>query len=68
MGGTREGGLKSAETIKAEDPNYYRKLGKKGGAKSRGGGFTGRPDIAAEYGSIGGKISRRGKSKKGKAS
>lgn len=67
MAGTTLGGKKAARTNESKyGKNFYRKIGAIGGAKSRGGGFTddeaGR-ERARIYGAIGGRISKRGKSK-----
>lgn len=41
MAGTKEGGRAAAATNKAKyGPDYYSKIGKKGGNKSRTGGFA----------------------------
>ena len=39
MAGTREGGLKAAETNRSKDPNHYFKAGQKGGKLSNGWWF-----------------------------
>lgn len=60
MGGTREGGLKAREKNLATDPDWYKKIGKIGGAKAgipKGFSLSGK---AAEAGAKGGKISKRG--------
>lgn len=76
MAGTREGGLKARARNLARDPNWYKKIGAKGGANGKGpgykGGFasnevgedglTGR-ERAKLAGAIGGKRSRRGPAK-----
>ena len=56
MAGTRAGGLKAAETNKrlygdGKDgrPNFYGRIGKKGGEISRGGGLASMPEKAKEY-------------------
>lgn len=75
MSGTREGGLKSAETIKAKyGEDFYKKLTRKGGrvssekgfASNKVGrdGFTG-PERAKLMGSLGGALSRRKKVEEG---
>lgn len=52
MTATIEGGLKAAETNKKKyGKDYYRQIGKKGGEKSRGGGFG--SDIVGEDGLTG---------------
>ncbi len=41
MGNNRKGGLKAAETnIKRYGPDFYKKIGRLGGAKGTGGGFA----------------------------
>lgn len=40
MAGTREGGLKAAAKNKANDPNFYRDIGRIGGANGHTGGFA----------------------------
>lgn len=77
MSGTRAGGIKARERNLAKDPDFYRKIGRKGGYNGKGenytGGFasnkvgedglTGR-QRAILVGAIGGHISRRGPVKK----
>lgn len=65
MAGTEAGGKAAAITNKKKyGKDFYAKIGKKGGSKSRTGGFAageaGRMR-ASIYGAIGGRISRRGK-------
>lgn len=73
MAGTREGGLKTANTnIEKYGKDFYHKLGRIGGASGHTGGFadpnpgkdgmTGQ-ERAKYYGRIGGLLSKRGKSK-----
>lgn len=76
MAGTREGGLKARARNLARDPNWYKKIGAKGGSNGKGpgykGGFasnevgedglTGR-ERAKLAGRKGGMISRRGPAK-----
>jgi len=40
MAGTRIGGLKAKEKNLANDPNFYAKIGAKGGANGHSGGFA----------------------------
>lgn len=61
MAGTLKGGKKTAAKLKARDPNYYVKIGAKGGAASNTGGFAANPELARIAGAKGGKISRRKK-------
>ncbi len=65
MPGTKEGGLRAAETNKAKyGESFYANIGKKGGENGHTGGFFANRDLAAEAGRKGGKISKRGPSKK----
>lgn len=62
MAGTRNGGLKAAETNKKRHgKDFYQKIGAAGGYKSRGGGFAANAELARYAGALGGRISRRGK-------
>lgn len=72
MAGNYEGGLKTKEKNLAKDPNWYGKIGAIGGRNSNNGGFAsekvGKDGLTGAQrakiaGSIGGKISRRGKAK-----
>ena len=72
MTGTREGARKVANTIKEHDPDFYRKIGAKGGRNGNTGGFAsyvrGKDGLtgyerAVKVGRIGGMKSRRGKAK-----
>lgn len=63
MAGNREGGLKAAAKNKARDPDFYARIGRKGGKAGHTGGFAANRELASEAGKIGGKISRRGKAK-----
>lgn len=64
MSGTAKGGKKGAAKILARDPDFYKKIGAKGGKKGTTGGFAageaGR-ERARVAGAKGGSISRRGK-------
>lgn len=64
MAGTKAGGLKAAQKNLQKDPNFYAKIGAKGGKNGRTGGFAANPDLARIAGAKGGRISRRGKSQK----
>lgn len=65
MAGTKEGGKKAAATNKARHgANFYANIGRIGGQKGHTGGFASNPELAKKCGAIGGKISRRGPSKK----
>lgn len=59
MAGTLAGGRKARDKNIASDPDFYRKIGQRGGTISRGGGFTGKPELARKWGKIGGEISKR---------
>lgn len=60
MAGTKEGGLRAAESNKAKyGEDFYAKIGAKGGKKGRTGGFYQNRDLARLVGSIGGKKSSR---------
>lgn len=69
MAGTKEGGLKAAESNTRRDPDFYRRIGAIGGKKGTTGGFasdkvgkdglTGR-QRARLVGREGGSISKRG--------
>jgi len=61
MAGTKAGGLKAAAANKAKDPNFYAKIGAKGGQNGKTGGFAANPELARTAGAIGGRISRRRK-------
>jgi hypothetical protein len=61
MAGTESGGKQAAQTnVNLYGADFYPRIGALGGSKSRGGGFTGKPDIASKWGAVGGAISRRG--------
>ena len=62
MAGTKAGGLKAAQKNLAKDPNFYAKIGAKGGKNGHTGGFAANPSLARIAGAKGGRISRRGKS------
>lgn len=61
MAGTRIGGQKAAAKNLANDPDFYRRIGAKGGANGRTGGFAANPELARIAGAKGGRISRRKK-------
>ncbi len=55
MAGTKSGGLLAAETNKKRyGKTFYQEIGKKGGQKSRNGGFAANPELAREAGRKGG--------------
>jgi general stress protein YciG len=64
MAGTVEGGRKAAETNLRNDPNFYKKIGSKGGKNGHTGGFAANHELAKIAAAKGGKISKRGKAKK----
>jgi len=61
MAGTVNGGKKAAAKNLAKDPNFYAKIGRKGGQNGKTGGFAANPDLARIAGAKGGRISRRRK-------
>lgn len=73
MAGTRDGGRKAAETNRAKyGPNFYSNIGRKGGVRGHDGGFASKgigkdgltgPERAKIYGSVGGKVSKRGRAR-----
>lgn len=67
MAGTKEGGKKVADIVKARDPDYYVNLGRKGGSApwTLPKGFAAMSrEKRMEAGSKGGKISKRGPNRK----
>lgn len=68
MAGTKAGGIKAAATNKAKyGSDFYAEIGRKGGRNGHTGGFAANPQLARIAGSIGGKISKRGKAKGNKS-
>ena len=63
MAGTKAGALKSRATILAKDPDFYKRIGQKGGQNGHTGGFASDPELARRAGAKGGRISRRGSKK-----
>lgn len=62
MAGTKAGGMRAAATNKAKyGPDFYAKIGAKGGKLGRTGGFAANRELAREAGRKGGRISRRTK-------
>lgn len=61
MAGTKAGGLKAAAKNLANDPNFYAKIGARGGKNGRTGGFAANPDLARIAGAKGRRKSRRRK-------
>lgn len=67
MAGTTAGGKKAAKTNKKKQgKDFYSRIGKIGGRNGHTGGFFANPILARIAGRKGGKVSKRGKSKKGK--
>ena len=65
MAGTHKGGQAAAATNKKKyGADFYARIGKSGGHAGRTGGFFANRDLARKAGAAGGRISRRGKSKK----
>lgn len=60
MAGTQAGGIKAAAKNLANDPDFYKKIGAKGGANSNTGGFAYDNTIAQAAGSKGGTRGKRG--------
>jgi len=61
MAGTIDGGKKAALKNVQRDPDFYSKIGRKGGQNGRTGGFAANPELARIAGAKGGRISRRTK-------
>ena len=61
MAGTKLGGQKAAAKNLARDPEFYAKIGRKGGVNGHTGGFAANPELARVAGAKGGRISRRTK-------
>lgn len=60
MAGTKEGGKKTAVTIKKKyGDDYYRNIGAKGGRNGHTGGFASNPELARVAGRKGGLAPRR---------
>lgn len=58
ISGTRKGGLTTKAKMLALDPDYYKKLGAKGGKAHNKGGFNDR-ELARRAGALGGRQSKR---------
>jgi len=54
-------GVKAAQKNLERDPNFYAKIGSKGGKNGHTGGFAANPELARIAGAKGGRISRRKK-------
>lgn len=67
MAGTRTGGMTARDKMLARDPDYYKKLGKRGGSKKgvvKGFAYmreNGEWDKISKAGRLGGLVSRKGK-------
>jgi uncharacterized protein len=61
MPGTKAGGQKAALKNLQRDPDFYAKIGRKGGQNGHTGGFAANPELARIAGARGGRISRRTK-------
>lgn len=61
MAGTKAGGLKVKAFHLANDPQWYQKIGAKGGSRKVPKGFAINKELAAIAGRKGGLISRRTK-------
>ena len=60
MSGSKLGGRKAAETIKARyGDNFYADIGASGGRNGKTGGFFADRELASRAGAKGGRISRR---------
>jgi general stress protein YciG len=64
MAGTAEGGKKAALKNLQRDPDFYAKIGARGGKNGHTGGFAANPELARVAGAKGGRISRRRSTKK----
>lgn len=68
MAGTKNGGQTAANTNKAKyGADFYVRIGAKGGKRGHTGGFAAGDEgraRARKYGALGGRLSRRGESKK----
>lgn len=62
MAGTKAGGQAAAATNKKKyGPDFYAKIGAKGGRLGKTGGFYANRELARQAGAKGGRISRRTK-------
>ena len=59
MAGTKAGGLKAAQKNLQKDPNFYAKIGAKGGRNGHTGGFAANPELAREAGRKGGQARKK---------
>ena len=62
MPGTHAGGIKAAKANLMKDPNFYAKIGKKGGSvfTDKAKGFAANPTLAKRAGRLGGSKTKRG--------
>lgn len=56
-----DAGKRAAEKNKANDPDFYKKIGAKGGRNGNTGGFAANPALARIAGAKGGRVSRKTK-------
>ncbi len=61
MAGTIAGGKKAAKKNLENDPDFYKRIGSKGGKNGHTGGFAANRELARIAGRRGGLKSRRGK-------
>ena len=61
MAGTMSGGKKAAAKNLAKDPDFYKKIGSKGGKAGNTGGFAANRELARIAGRKGGLTSRKTK-------
>ena len=61
MAGTVAGGIKARDKNLANDPEFYKRIGSKGGHNSTTGGFASSRELAVRAGRLGGLKSRRKK-------
>lgn len=65
MAGTKLGGLKAREAnLKRYGKDFYKRIGAIGGRNGHTGGFAANPELAKIAGAKGGRMSRRGPTKK----
>lgn len=68
MAGTKLGGVLAAETnYERYGQDFYKKIGKLGGQKSRNGGFAANPELAREAGRKGGLVKASQRRAKGES-
>lgn len=59
MPGTKARAAKAVATIKAKDPDFFRRVGAIGGKNGRTGGFAANRELARIAGAKGGRTSKR---------